>query len=225
MMYKVAIDQAVADLHRRIWLQRIALGIDAGSYVATLDPAIGASALGVQFAIEDSLGSFGNCRERFSVAGLINRQQNLIQVSAQFPETTQRFTGVHELGHFVLHNGEVMHRDRPVAGASGVLSRRGAVEIEADYFAACYLMPSKLVYKAFEVRFGFRRQFVADDAAAYYLQPNDPEKLLSASADEIAAILETATRYGGLRFGKMSDEFKVSVPAMAIRLTELGLVA
>lgn len=224
-MDKTAIEKEVHNVHRRIWQQRVALCIDAGPYVAMLEPVIGAAVLRVRFSVNDTLGTFGNGHERFSVAGMINRPQNLIQVSAQFPETTQRFTGAHELGHFLLHKGEVMHRDRPVAGASVVTTRRNAVEREADYFAACYLMPAKLVYSAFEVRFGERRPFFADDAAAYYLRPNDQESVINANAEELAAMLATATRYGGKQFGKLHEEFRVSVPAMAIRLTELGLVA
>ena len=140
-----------------------------------------------------------------------------MQVSAQFPETTRRFTGAHELGHVLLHTGEVMHRDRPIVGATGAAVGRDTHEREADYFGGCYLMPQKLVYEAFELRFGSRRPFDADDAAAYYLRPNDQESVLNANGCELAAILTTATRYGGKHFGKLHDEFMVSVPAMAIR--------
>lgn len=224
-MDKIAIEKAVFALHTRIWRQRIALSIDAGSPIAMLDPSIGAAALGVRYVVQDTLGSFGNGRERFSVAGLIDRRQNHIQVSAEFSETTRRFTGAHELGHFLLHKGEMMHRDRPVIGASGFKTRRDVLEREADYFAACYLMPPKLVFQAFAARFGSRQPFDIDDAAAYYLRPDDQESVFTASSDELAMILVAATRYGGKQFQKLNDEFLVSPSAMAIRLTELGLVA
>jgi Zn-dependent peptidase ImmA (M78 family) len=51
-----------------------------------------------------------------TVAGLIDRQQGVIAVSRAYSSETMRFTGAHELGHYLLHEDEVMHRDLPVDG-------------------------------------------------------------------------------------------------------------
>ena len=63
-----------------------------------------------------------------------------------------RFTAAHELGHALLHNIDMAHRDRGLDGSS--IPSRAPIEVEADKFAAYFLMPKQFVTDAFEVRFG-----------------------------------------------------------------------
>lgn len=65
----------------------------------------------------------------------------------------------HELGHALLHVGlEAMHRDRPV---DGPYNSTDIKERQANKFAACFLMPSKLVEITFEQLFLMRKFEIA----------------------------------------------------------------
>ena len=62
--------------------------------------------------------------------------------------TRQRFTIAHELGHFLLHRGQPFV-DAFVAGETFYRSDEdNEVEKEANYFAACLLMPAVEVKKS-----------------------------------------------------------------------------
>lgn len=94
----------------------------------------------------------------------------------------QRFSVAHELGHWMLHRGELMICE--ANDIDGPLSPLKANERDADAFAAALLMPS-------------------------YLFTNEPTNLLKGEPwNEVAAL------------GK---KFKVSAPAVALRLITLGL--
>jgi Zn-dependent peptidase ImmA (M78 family) len=68
------------------------------------------------------------------------------------------FTWAHEAGHWVLHRQFVV-LEKPSDPAGGkILCRtkdsKKPMEWQADYFAACLLMPYKFVHRAFEEAFG-----------------------------------------------------------------------
>jgi Zn-dependent peptidase ImmA (M78 family) len=214
-MDRNALESAAYDLRNKVWKQRVALGIDAGPRIAMLEPSLGASVLGFRFEVTEDLGP--------GVAGLIDRNARRIAIVRRYPALTKRFTGAHELAHLVMHDGLVMHRDRPIEGLSGTMPREPR-EAEADYFAACYLMPRLLVEEAFAVRFGTRRPFVVNDDSAHLLSPSDPDAFYNGSLLECAAILAATRRYGRRMFPSLAEEFLVSVKTMAIRLTEIGLI-
>jgi len=144
----------------------------------------------------------------------------------RFPQETIRFTGAHEIGHWLLHPKEVMHRDRPVKGLVVEASSRPAQEKEADYFAACFLMPRRLVTKALESTFSVRSPFIFDDTASFHLRPDDLESLLRPDdgAWDRAVSLASAESYSGRHFHSLAKQFRVSVSTMAIRLKELELI-
>ena len=50
-------------------------------------------------------------------AGFIDRERNRIVVAQKFRAEYRRFTGAHEIGHWVLHPGIKYHRDRPLQGS------------------------------------------------------------------------------------------------------------
>ncbi|MEI6222955.1 MAG: ImmA/IrrE family metallo-endopeptidase [bacterium] len=111
-----------------------------------------------------------------------------ILINSVKPLTRQNFTIAHELGHYFLHQDEIKKKlivdNDSVFEADRMLFRNDdaestRLEIEANSFAASFLMPSDLVKKAWE---------------------------------ELRSVEEC------------SQLFNVSVQAMSIRLSRLGLV-
>lgn len=226
-MHQSDIERSARHLQLQIWQQRSTLWQDeAPRPVDMLEPAIAARVLGIDFEYYEELGRFGNGREQFEVAGLLDRQTGKIAVATKFPPETIRFTGAHEIGHWLLHPGEVMHRDRPIKGLTNEPSGRAPQEREADYFAACFLMPRKLVKEALESTFLIKAPLVFDDAAAFWLCPDDPDSLLRADEGSLDRALSVASArtYSGRHFNSLSSQFRVSITTMAIRLRELGLI-
>jgi Zn-dependent peptidase ImmA (M78 family) len=191
-----------------------------------LDPAIAIQALGMNFEISEELGRFGDSKSRYEVAGMIDRQRNLVSVSRRFPLPVRRFTTAHELGHVVLHSDHIepLHRDRPIKDF--VQLGRSILEIEADYFAACFLVPRKLLQKAFQNRFGDNLPLVIDDRVAHFLDHTDPASILQGNSEHMAryTALATSRAFNGKYFDPLHKVFNVSVSAMAIRIKEVGLV-
>lgn len=63
----------------------------------------------------------------------------------------QRFTVAHELGHFLLHKGK-QFVDEFSAGETFYRDGEDThEEKEANYFAACFLMPEKLVEQVWQI--------------------------------------------------------------------------
>lgn len=223
------IENAVHDLHARIWRARSSLWAaeQMPAPVEMLDPAVAARLLDIEFEMHDELGSrFSGGDARFEIAGLLDRQAKKIAISRRFPAETRRFTAAHELGHWLLHPGNVMHRDRPVGGLEFGPPRRRGEEREADRFAALFLMPAKLVTKRFEQSFGITAPLTIDDAAAFWLCPSNPGFLLGADLNSLEReVAVAATRsFNNRPFDSLARYFGVSIASMAIRLRELKLV-
>lgn len=227
-MNRAKIEDAVRRLQKEIWQHRNDLwkDCDLPPPHRLFTPEVASCVLGLSYRVVPGLGAFGDGRRRFEVAGTIDRQQNLIQISQQFDPRIQRFTGGHEIGHADLHNQHVvMHRDRPVTGISVADRSRPLIEREADYYAACYLAPRKVVLAAFEERFGSVENFRFGDDEAFGLCPSNPRTLIDSSDDSLEweTSLAGAIRYHGRFFESLTDLFQLSIPTMAIRLREVGL--
>jgi len=99
--------------------------------------------------------------------GAYRRQENPgIVLHAGHPFRLQRFTAAHELGHHLLgHDVSVDSRDE-VEGQGGSLP---AQEIQAQAFAATFLMPVQLVNRALSQRSLSRRPGIISPAEAYLL--------------------------------------------------------
>lgn len=191
-----------------------------------LAPEVAARHLDIDFCYEEEIPKvFGFRGSYYEIAGLIDRQANKIIVSKRFPLDTIKFTGAHELGHWLLHPNEVMHRDRPIKGLANSNSR-DSKEKEADYFAACYLMPRKLITKAMESTFRASAPLAIDDTAAFWLSPSDPDSILRAENGSLnrALAVASARTYGGRHFYSLAQQFNVSATSMALRLQELNLI-
>ena len=121
-----------------IWQKRdLLFPVGVPSPLAMFQPDIAARVLGLEYEYREQLGGFGYGRDRFEIAGMIDRPRSIIAVSMRFSYPVSRFTGAHEIGHYMMHPSEVMHRDRPVFDIHD--RARPPQEQEADYFAACFL--------------------------------------------------------------------------------------
>ena len=103
---------------------------------------------------------------------------------------------------------------------------RSPEEKEADFFAACFLMPAKLVIDRFKKQFLCGDKLYFDDTVAYHVDANNIESLKDATADSLERELGLARcqRFNGVRIISLAEQFGVSDSAMALRFKELGLV-
>jgi len=219
------IEHAARSLQREIWLCRKDLWPHRTPEkpVDILDPGMALHFLGYKYDPSEPLGQFASRGGLFEVAGVIDRINRIVRISPQFSPEVRNFTGAHELGHAVLHQGTQLHRDRALDG-SMVQEPRDHVELEADKFAAFFLMPAKVVRDAFKQAFGVERLSLTDDV----IFALDPRAFVNrvpcyTSGREFARALASTEQYSGRRLRSLSSQFFVSVEAMAIRLEELDL--
>ena len=146
-------------------------------------------------------------------------------------EGRYRYTAAHEAGHWRLHRGlfgkDAAQRSFLDANAPpNVICRsskaKARIELQADLYASCVLMPRKLVFAAWDEAFPDRKQRV--------LQPSEPMdhpfveiarfdcRVLGAAFTENydQALDSFATPF--------AEKFLVSPIAMRIRLEKLGLL-
>ncbi len=187
-----------------------------------------AGVLGVRCEYQPDLGMFGDRGRRFYVAGALDRQRELISVLETLSLEERRFTLGHEFTHWILHPNEVMHRDRPVAGlAKDDVDRLPTIEREANYGSGCLLMPRRLVEAELRATFGECPVWLTDDLRWYLdrhrggMQRNHRSYAATIPYELAVASIESL---GGARFDSMAARFQVSVPSMAIRLSQLALV-
>lgn len=191
--------------------------------ITLLEPEFVFQLIGYSYSTEGSLGQFDY--GKIEVAGIIDNSLKEVKISQQFPYGTQRFTAAHEIGHAVLHpNLAGLHRDRSVDGSTSS-KQQNIKEVEADKFAAYFLMPKKLVKKLFKQYF-LTDCFTLNEETKFALGqlPKDFEHNYN-NIDYLSKILAKTDNYNGIRFDSLAALFKVSIEAMAIRLIELELLA
>lgn len=143
------------------------------------------------------------------VLGAIFFEDNEVFVNANLNEGRFNFTLAHEVGHHQLHRGVVdpltfvgtilKKKEQP-----GVLCRardRSRIEVQADIYASCLLMPKPLVSTA------------ARDVAARHCIWHDGSQYIYSRGEEVAFL------------GDIARRFRVSREAMKYRLERLGLAA
>jgi len=220
----VEIEEEAKRLRRQIYEKRRDYWPDREPHAfEMIDPEIGAHVLGVKLHYAPNL-SFAIPDRKYETAGILLRPRKMIAVATRFGPEVARFTAAHEVGHWLLHPKEKLHRDFPIKG----LEREAPnpLEREADRFAAFFLMPSHFVKKMFERMF-LTDLFVFNDATAYHLRPYDVPALLYPEKDSMIRerALASAKSFNGVHFEKsLAGLFQVSVATMAIRIKELGLV-
>jgi Zn-dependent peptidase ImmA (M78 family) len=223
---RAEIEAVVRQLHREMWLRRNEFWSNRETRpLDILDPIAAFHCIGYSVEGEESLGTHSANGETFEVAGMVDNAGERAYVSTKLTSSVRNFTLAHELGHAVLHAGTLMHRDRPLDGLSG-LRARAAIEVEADIFAAYFLLPERLVCGAFERRF-LTRWFELNEATALSLNSKNPDLLRSrcSTLRDVTRVLAAADRYNWENFHSLADHFRVSVETVAIRLEELRLVS
>ena len=138
-------------------------------------------------------------------------------------EARYRYTAAHELGHWRLHRGlfgkdpaqtSLLDPNAPPSVICRTSQAKARIELQADLYASCVLMPRKLVFAAWDKAFPDRKQRV--------LQPSEPiehpfaEIERNFDDDENRALDSFATPF--------AEKFLVSPIAMRIRLEKLGLL-
>lgn len=188
-----------------------------------LNPQIAANILGFELHYRPDL-SLPMADAASETAGILDRKHKTLLVAECFGREVRAFTSGHELGHVILHDQRVMHRDLPIRGLEQ--EPTDPLEREANYFAGCYLMPPEFLARVFRDIFGVT-PFPFDYAAASFLRPQDPGSLLYASQGSLVRYkaLASARSYAGRAFRQsLAEMFQVSITTMAIRLRELDLV-
>jgi Zn-dependent peptidase ImmA (M78 family) len=221
------IEKAVAQLHKQIWYERKELWPNGTPHpIDMLQPAAAAKVLGLTLEYHEQLGELRRGSLKVELAGVLDRQARRIAVSQRFSIPEMRFTAMHEIGHFILHRQLVIHRDRPIGRMGANQFCRALQELEADYFAACSLMPIKLLKRQFESTFGIIAPLEFDENTVFLLG-NGSYDLLLRTREALRArarLVASARHYGIRHFISIAEQFQVSEEAMAIRLEELDLV-
>jgi len=220
------IEKLVRQLQNTLWLQKDVIWKNTSikSPLDVLQPSIVLNkVMGYSYQSSNSLGIYEHDGEFFEIAGLINKNEKVVQVSKRFPQETQNFTSAHELGHAILHKQTVLHRDRPLDGSSN--TPRIRQEMQADKFATFFLMPTKLVVDIFFELFETEK-FKITEASLLAIRGNSITAFRRQCRDKrgLARLLATTEYYGGKTFNSLSKIFKVSTETLAIRLEELDLV-
>lgn len=146
-------------------------------------------------------------------------------------EGRYRYTAAHEVGHWRLHSG-LFDKDpaqtsflEPSISPSVVCRKSQAkerIELQADLYASCLLMPRRLIFAAWDRVFSDHRPRVLQPAipidhpfVEIKRMTNEHGESLGDSADDL--VLE--------KFGRpFAQKFGVSHVAMRIRLERLGLL-
>lgn len=221
-----AIERITVDLQNLMWKYRSTIWKSnvPTKPIDVLDPQKAMTLLGYTCEETSALGEFERSGKRYDVAGLIDNDNKRILISQSQPVYVRRFTAGHELGHAVLHNQTVMHHDRAIDGAK--LDNSDGQEEAADKFSSFFLMPKKLVMKAFRKRF-LAEKFQIDEATAFAFSVSSGDELKRQVRDYrgLSIKLAKATAYNGDNFTPIHEAFGVSPLAMARRLRELRLLS
>lgn len=146
-------------------------------------------------------------------------------------EGRYRYTAAHEVGHWRLHRelfgkdpaqGSLLDGPTPPSVVCRSSQAKARIEVQADLYASCVLMPRKLIMAAWDDAFPDRKQRVLKPAT-----PIDHSFVeFSRETYVTPARVETETDDQALdRFATpFARKFLVSPIAMRIRLERLGLL-
>ncbi len=190
------------------------------------DPRRALAWLGFELVTVPSLGAFDDFDGRVEAAGEVDNVKKRVRISDKYSESIQRFTLAHELGHAILHNKSmaILHRDRALEfGVENI--KRIPIEVQADKFAAFFLMPRNEMNNQFQKRFGSNHLQIDQDTS-FALVGVGLVKLKKQYKNkrELSSYFASTTLFAGNSFSSLSKQFQVSVMAMAIRIEELKLI-
>jgi Zn-dependent peptidase ImmA (M78 family) len=207
------------------WMEKADIACAAGKVIADLEMKSGrhvAPPIPVDNIIEFGLGlrlGFEDLRRKLNMedvlgATYVQSRKICADISLECPEGEGRlcFTLAHEAGHWVMHR-EFIGGAGPSGGAIFCRTRdaRKPIEWQADYFAACLLMPEAFVRDAF-TRVCGPPPLVLHNVESAYSGPICFDPCVA----NWPAIADCIRRAGNF--------LNVSKQAMIIRLQELGLV-
>ncbi|GAA4240055.1 cyclodeaminase/cyclohydrolase family protein [Winogradskyella damuponensis] len=223
----VKIEECVRDLQNLIWVNKHLIWkkkVPSNQFEVLRPDIVLRQALGFDYFSSSSYGVPNENDEIVEVAGVIDQPNKLVMVSNKFPKEVQRFTAAHELGHAILHDQPVLHRDIAVE-CIGQRNTRDIVEIEADKFATNFLMPNKLVRREFENIYSYK-VFELNEDSAFQFGGRSVGELRKECKNlrGLSRKLASTESFDNKHFHSLSEKFNVSVEAMAIRLEELKLL-
>jgi len=221
------IEQCVRDLQNLVWTNRRLIwrkNIPKNELQILRPDLILKRVLGYDYFSSSRFGISSDDGEIIEVAGIIDQPNRLVAVSNAFSIEVQKFTAAHELGHAILHQQPILHRDIPV-DCVGKRRTRDKSEVQADKFATYFLMPKKSIEREFVEIFSSRVFELNENSAFKFGGRNTNDirrecKNLRGFSRKLAA-LET---FDNKQFTSLSNKFSVSIEAMAIRLEELRLL-
>jgi formiminotetrahydrofolate cyclodeaminase len=218
--------QIAKNIHSELWLNREQIWSDTDQLIPVqiIDPATTFNLHGYDYEESVTLGRDIIEGESVEIAGYVDNEKKVAKVSQKFAPDVRRFTSAHELGHAILHKQKTLFRDRALDGGT-TGSKRSQVELEADTFAAFFLMPEVQVRDLFTQIFG-REQFHVDQSSAFALGFRGVGAMKSKlpTARHLSAHLATTDLYSGVPTRSLCGIFGVSPTAMAIRIEELTLI-
>ena len=136
-----------------------------------------------------------------------------IYINSNMGEGRRNFTIAHELGHYFL-NHELNDYCRLFRDLQNMDHKKDPQEVEANYFAACLLMPSDLVLKVFN-SFAAIVNRRLDTALCIDSNPGDIKdlRLLIHSCQENFKVSKRAAFYRliNLKLLKVGDDFKIDL--------------
>lgn len=167
--------------------------------------------------------------QKFHYAGYMDRSRREIAVAQRFRLEIRRFTAAHEIGHWLLHPGSLYFRDFPMEGGERV---ERTEELQANVFAAEFLMPRKLLCRSFFGHFGI------DSLAEVRINEGLAARLSTGTGRSVKTsdLIEKGLRFRSELFAEslpfdgrepvlsLAKLFRVSPIALAIQLEDLMLV-
>jgi len=184
------------------------------------------SFLGYEIKRDPSLGTFDELGGEVETAGTVDNIKKVVRISTKYRPSIQRFTLAHELGHAILHHKTMatLHRDKALEFRIED-KKRIPIEAQADKFAAFFLMPKLEMKKQFMTRFYLDNLKIEENVAFQILGKSLGElKKKHKKKRELSRLFASTTFFAGNSFVSLSEHFKVSVEAMAIRIEELELI-
>jgi hypothetical protein len=211
------------------WLPKQEIALKAGEVLSAHEALIGKPVeppIPVEDIIERSLNlrfSYEDLQEGYGLEGVIGALYvDLRRICVDLSlvdggrEGRLSFTCGHEAGHWVLHRHLIKAATRPGKSENIICrlaSAKDPIEWQADYFAACLLMPEDAVRNAFRDAVGEKCLVLENVRSAL----GGTRHCVDPCAENWHYISEYVCEAGGFS--------NVSKQAMMIRLLDLGLVA
>ena len=180
-----------------------------------LEPSRLANTLGLEYEVVPTI----HLTDRFGddvPVGLLDPGRKHVIVSEERGQEVARFTGAHELGHYLYHQGKYQQHWERMYDPNRPRPRK---EREADVFAGMFLMPEKMLRARIAANFD-SLPIRVNDNVLFFLCGNsfdpDPDKL-----ELEYALAKARTNFRGEHIIPLCQQFKVSVTAMAKELRRL----